>query len=835
MKKRNAFSVRPILALILVFAIILPCAPEVFAAETGWTISEDTQIFWVSGEDSQMTDAALKEQIQLFDSELAASTAATVLPIVYGEAEDAGANDILLVLDSNLGIAKEGFHLDVNGNSVVVSASDADGLFYGCRNLIQQLITAGVVTDKEEAPDVAERAVSLDNGRKYFSVAWIKEFIREMSWARMNTLVLHFSEEMGLGIESKRYPWLAGRDGSLCVAASIATDNSYLTQEEIAEIVNYAKLYHVEIIPSFDSPGHMNYIVKKFNQQCASSAYSFSYNDKTYTAKAGTKIGNYFHYNNKTSIVQGSRNTAYSRGIDISNEIAVAFTRSLVEEYATLFAELGCTKFDIGGDELLGWGTSIDSSVPKWKQLDHWKTYAINRTGNSKAVAYDAFLLYMNDLYDLVTNLGYTSVRMWNDDALRSADTGWTGVVELNSNIDIWYWSAVANSKKNNVWTYLNKGYQVYNILDDYNYYVLNDDYFSTSRDSFTQAYADQIYNEWNPYVFDPASTTLGEGKNTALGNPNVLGSAIGVWCDNPSLKTETQVMEGLLPLVQAHAAKAWDAECNKTVSYTKYTAWQKAVGSAPSNLPAAPDIKEFIRLDLTALNNALEEYRAMDSSAYTEESYAAYSNAVMDARALAEANECSQETLDAAVAKIDDMKANLREAVHLDLTALNDAVKAYEEMDATAYTVESFGAYTKAVTAAQALAENTECDQETLDAAVAKIEELKALLRSVNAVSDKNIITSLQSKSTRVVKGKLVTLTLISNEPIQGVEVYDDLGNRVTLKVYSVARNSTNTKYRVTFQFVENNKGTRTYTVYAVDGDGNRSADYKQCQVYCY
>jgi hypothetical protein len=96
-------------------------------------------------------------------------------------------------------------------------------------------------------------------------------------------------------------------------------------------------------------------------------------------------------------------------------------------------------------------------------------------------------------------------------------------------------------------------------------------------------------------------------------------------------------------------------------------------------------------------------------------------------------------------------------------------------------------------------------------------------------------MITSLASRSTRVVKGKIVTFTLVTNEPIQGVEVYDDLGNRVTLSAYSVARNSTSTKYRVTIQFVENNKGTRTYTVYAVDGEGNRSADYKQSKVYCY
>jgi hypothetical protein len=111
----------------------------------------------------------------------------------------------------------------------------------------------------------------------------------------------------------------------------------------------------------------------------------------------------------------------------------------------------------------------------------------------------------------------------------------------------------------------------------------------------------------------------------------------------------------------------------------------------------------------------------------------------------------------------------------------------------------------------------------------------MKQLLRTVDTVSEKVIISSAKSRSTRVVKGKAVTITLVANEKIQGVEVYDDLGNRVMLKVYSVARTSTDTKYTVTFQFIENNKGTRTYTIYVVDQDGNRSADYKQCKVLCY
>ena len=266
--------------------------------------------------------------------------------------------------------------------------------------------------------------------------------------------------------------------------------------------------------------------------------------------------------------------------------------------------------------------------------------------------------------------------------------------------------------------------------------------------------------------MFDPSSTTLGEGGNTAAGNGNVLGGAFGIWCDNPSLKTEAAVMTDLLPLIRANGAKCWDYDCNKSMNYTAFTNWYKAVGNAPSNLPAASDVEEYSRLDVTGLNAALEEFEAMDAAAYT---------------------------------------------------------------------AESFGAYTKAVTEARAIAQSSTATQETLDAALAKVANMKALLRSVDTVSDKVIISSAKSRSTRVVKGKVVTITLVAKETIQGVEVYDDLGNRVILKAYSVSRNATSTKYTVSFQFIENNKGTRTYTFYVIDQDGNRSADYKQCRVLCY
>ncbi|MBO5256294.1 MAG: family 20 glycosylhydrolase [Clostridia bacterium] len=578
---KRSFLNRSIPVVLLTAVLLLTSLPCFAQTPEGsvWRLSDDTSIVLMTSAEYSFIDPALTAQLQLFSEELAQKITKSPLPVIDGSVKTAGKHDLCLLLDSRLSVPAEGYRITVSGGRAIVSASDADGLFYGCRDIIKQLLLSGAVSGTESSPDVAERSVSLDCGRKYYTVDWIKQLIREMSWNNMNALALHLSEEMGFGIESKTYPWLAGRDGTLGTQAEAVTDSRYLTQEEVAEIVRYAELYHVEIIPSLDSPGHLNYLVKRFNEQCAQKDYSFNYGGKTYTAAAGSEIGNYFHYNGQTAIVQGSRNKAYSMGIDLANETAVAFVKSLIEEYAVFFRSLGCTKFDIGGDELLGWGASIDWTVSKWKQLDHWKEYAQNRAkaegraNSADAVAYDAFMYYMNDLYDLVTGLGYTSVRMWNDDALRSADTGWKRVVELNPKIEIWYWTTGANT----VQDYVNAGHRVYNILCDYNYYALTFDFFKETRSLFTKSYADRIYSEWSPYVFAPDGS-----DDLPCGHEAVLGSAFAVWCDHPDLRTEAEVMADILPMLRAHAAKAWDSDVSAKRTYAEFAEIMQNLGDAP-------------------------------------------------------------------------------------------------------------------------------------------------------------------------------------------------------------------------------------------------------------
>lgn len=809
-------------ALFLELAMLVALFPTAVLAASEWQIASDTEIYWVETADAKISNADLKSQIQLFSQEMQAKgLTTTTLPISYGTQDLAGEHDIVLLLDTSLGIAEEGYQISINGGQLCVKASDADGLFYGCRFVEQALLTgtgfskANGVTVK---PDYPERAFFLDCGRKYYSPDWIKDMIREISWSNMNAIYIHFSEEMGFRLESKTYPWLAGGDNTLCIGGAsygVAADNGkYITQDEMREIAAVAKLYHVEIIPSLDSPGHMNYAVKKYN------------------AKYGTDIGNYYHYNGNTAIVQGSGPEAaqknYSRGIDISNKDAVTFAKNLYKEYAAFFKELGCTKFDIGGDELLGWGASL-ASVSKWKQLDHWKTYAQQRSGNnSEAVAYDAFMYYMNDIYDLVKGYGYTSIRMWNDDALRSADTGWSKVVTLNPGMEIQYWTPAAN----NIWTYLNAGYKAYNFLNDYNYYVLGQAHDGTGYAGITPQ---RIYENWAPNIFIPYG---GTGSNTTIGNANVKGSAFCVWCDKPSTESAATVKAGILPCLRVNGAKAWDADLNSTVSYSRAQQLLKLIGDAPTNLPVAPEIDQYVAPDMTALKAVIAEYEATDAALYTELSFEKYTAAVNSGRAVLAAKKPTQADVDNAVSAIQTARAALELLVTVDFTALDEELSIFDSTNRADYTVETYTAYQVYAETARELRNSSNPTQDEIDAAANRLAYLHGQLRGADKIAsnDEEWFLSLAVRSKKALKGKSFTFTAYVriDANIVAYEVYDENGQRVEPRDVTFANkayvkgNRDGVQIRINAEV----KGEHTYTFYAVNADGVRSPDSRSITV---
>lgn len=813
----------------------------IFAVDS-WSPTETTRIYVAT--DSGAVDVNDRsDEIMLHAHRFAQeyrSKLGEQLVVAYGAKENAHYCDIILEYDPDLGMAKESFSLNVYRESLIITASDTAGLFYGYREVLKQLLVDNTVDEAlDNTPAVAERALSLDNGRKYFSPEWIKDLICEMSWAGMNTLVMHFSEEMGLGLESKTYPWLAGRDGSLCVQAYLTDSDhenfdKYLTQEELRDIAEFAKMYHVQLVPSFDSPGHLNYIVKCFNTRVRKNgSYSFTYNNVKYKAtySGGTYtfyvngspksssvygIGNYLSYGGKTQVVQGSsvesnatlkaETQSYSRGIDISNPVAVAFIQSLMVEYGNLFRSFGSTTFEICADEMLGFGKTLTSSVPRWGQLAHWDSYARTKTGNSKAVAYDAYLLYVNELNDLAKSMGYDRIRMSNDEVLRQNIT-WNKVVTLDTDIDVSYW--VQDAEYGSVTRYANAGHAIYNILCDYTYYVLTNDFFAQdankTRDNFTKVYPDKIYNEWSPFVFD---TTYSK---------NVTGAAFCIWCDHPTLRTEEKMMTEIKPLLRAIGTKSWNANANKTKSYSTYAAEWKKIGDAPKL--EIPDDTAV----LAAINEFYDTYVPKQDT-YTAKSFAWYASEVANAESFLgpDTFRWSQDLFDNLVEFMEYARDNL---VSLgDTQALVNALATYDQYkdQKAIYSPESWSVFEASYLAGQKMLEGRNYTEDDVNKFVTMFKGIPMFMLDLEAnvapLRQEAIKTAgfMSSRMYRGGRAKVSVIIPIGIQPAK-VIVVDENGLEVAECVAQPINIRKPNQITYYGYFPADEVGVHTYTVYAV------------------
>ena len=332
---------------------------------------------------------------------------------VYGTAETAEKGDIILHLDENSSLADEGYMLDVS-DKAVITAKDERGLIYGFGTLMKILSDSSSVArfSAQDEPDTKQRVVMLDCGRKYFTAEWIMNFIRQISWMGYNTLELHFSEDGGFRADFwekncygdangdgipyspvNDFSWLCGSHVQSWVKDPYRNDpdkDKYLTTQELISICNVAKEYQIDIIPSFDSPSHMDYITWKFEQHYKAGApyykYAFIYDGKEYAAKSTKGCINY-----TDTTGAASPTWPYYTTIDITDgSMAKAFVFALYEDIADFFKEFaGSTDFSIGADEV-----NLSNSKVKWK--------------------YSAFPGYINDLNRMLNEKGYTC-RMFND------------------------------------------------------------------------------------------------------------------------------------------------------------------------------------------------------------------------------------------------------------------------------------------------------------------------------------------------------------------------------------------------------------------------------------
>ena len=168
----------------------------------------------------------------------------------------------------------EGYELKVEKNDITIRAKNSKGAFYAVQSLLQLLpiqtksnsIEIQCLEIKDE-PRFKYRGMHLDVGRHFFSVDFIKKYIDLIARLKMNTFHWHLTEDQGWRIEIKKYPKLqeiaAFRNETLVGHYNDQPHQfdgkkygGFYSQEQIKEVVAYANIRQVTIIPEIEMPGH---------------------------------------------------------------------------------------------------------------------------------------------------------------------------------------------------------------------------------------------------------------------------------------------------------------------------------------------------------------------------------------------------------------------------------------------------------------------------------------------------------------------------------------------------------------------------------------------------
>lgn len=194
-------------------------------------------------------------------------------------------NSIQLIKNTSLALNKEEYRLSISNEDVKIIAATDRGLFYGMQTFIQllpvysgnesqmQLPVQIKALDIEDTPRFGWRGMHLDVSRHFFSIDFIKKQLDILSLFKINKFHWHLTDDQGWRIEIKKYPKLTSV-GSIRKNDDGSVHQGYYTQEEIKEVVQYAKDRFIDVVPEFDTPGHAAAILASYPElSCKEKKY----------------------------------------------------------------------------------------------------------------------------------------------------------------------------------------------------------------------------------------------------------------------------------------------------------------------------------------------------------------------------------------------------------------------------------------------------------------------------------------------------------------------------------------------------------------------------------
>ena len=492
------------------------------SSDKTWVMTKDSKFVIVANENNLKNDR-LAEIVKLVNSEFMAKKIISENPQAMLYNQDGTPTDITIDIKpvseiTDKTTSKEAYKITIDDTGIHLTGASETAVLYGLRTIEQITSVNGALAYGEivDYPNVAERRIHVDMARKYISKDWFIRQIREMSYFKMNAIQMHFSENLGFRIECETDP-------------SIVSEQ-HLTKADVREILAEAKKYGVKVIPSFDSPGHVDQILRAHPEYGQVS----------------------------------SNGSHYKSGLDITNPEAIKYIYSLYDEYMELFKE--CTDFHIGGDEYMEFDRAPFTTQYK-SVLDNYAKKTIDPNATWK----DTVAKYINDLAEHVHEKGFTP-RVWNDGMYYGEGSSWEPkqMIEMHKYIGIDFWSQMSwNYSIAKLQTFLDKGHDtIYNVNASFLYYVLRPSMPNDGRKqhSFDNLNSDKlIFDQWTPGKF--------QANTIADDNPSIKGASLAIWCDKADVCDEDTITEDIANEMRALASKAWNTKSNSIISHNQFKA----------------------------------------------------------------------------------------------------------------------------------------------------------------------------------------------------------------------------------------------------------------------
>ncbi len=212
----------------------------------------------------------------------------------------------------------ESYSLSVTPALITLKAATVVGAFHGMETLLQLVqlkdnaATIPAVSI-EDTPRFQWRGLMIDVSRHFEPVNQIERTLDGMAMVKLNVFHWHLSDDQGFRAESKIYPKLT----------SLASNGEFYTQEQMREVVAYARARGIRVVPEFDIPGH-------------TVSWMVAY------AQLGSSKGP-FHLPDVAGM--------HDEALDPTREATYVFLNRFIGEMTKIFPD---AYFHIGGDEVNG-------------------------------------------------------------------------------------------------------------------------------------------------------------------------------------------------------------------------------------------------------------------------------------------------------------------------------------------------------------------------------------------------------------------------------------------------------------------------------------------------